>query len=120
MMTDAVAESRARSKEGFSCPKPRVSCEHDLSRAGALARSTRRGGSLVTVFAQLQLPSLFWSQRCRCAECQRCEQQTREILSDAIFPSLLLRSEEHTSELQSRVDLVCRLLLEKKKKQKHH
>src|SRR2546421_7253944 len=30
---------------------------------------------------------------------------------------LSLRSEEHTSELQSRSDLVCRLLLEKKKKQ---
>src|SRR5690349_23661643 len=29
------------------------------------------------------------------------------------------RSEEHTSELQSRRDLVCRLLLEKKKKQTH-
>src|SRR5699024_11877108 len=29
---------------------------------------------------------------------------------------LLDRSEEHTSELQSRFDLVCRLLLEKKKK----
>src|SRR5206468_5139085 len=28
----------------------------------------------------------------------------------------LIRSEEHTSELQSRSDLVCRLLLEKKKK----
>src|SRR5699024_12481570 len=28
----------------------------------------------------------------------------------------LLRSEEHTSELQSRFDLVCRLLLEKKKR----
>src|SRR5690606_41268761 len=28
-----------------------------------------------------------------------------------------LRSEEHTSELQSRENLVCRLLLEKKKKQ---
>src|SRR5699024_12019339 len=27
----------------------------------------------------------------------------------------LKRSEEHTSELQSRIDLVCRLLLEKKK-----
>src|SRR5207247_10189920 len=27
---------------------------------------------------------------------------------------LVVRSEEHTSELQSRVDLVCRLLLEKK------
>src|SRR6266513_3582931 len=30
------------------------------------------------------------------------------------------RSEEHTSELQSRFDLVCRLLLEKKKKQQKH
>src|SRR3712207_8931407 len=30
-----------------------------------------------------------------------------------------LRSEEHTSELQSRQYLVCRLLLEKKKKQQH-
>src|SRR5438477_10167404 len=29
------------------------------------------------------------------------------------------RSEEHTSELQSHVNLVCRLLLEKKKKQKN-
>src|SRR5438067_3189563 len=33
------------------------------------------------------------------------------------FPRTLpQRSEEHTSELQSRFDLVCRLLLEKKKK----
>src|SRR5438874_3158977 len=40
------------------------------------------------------------------------------------FPHLVLadqgeRSEEHTSELQSRRDLVCRLLLEKKKKKKN-
>src|SRR5690242_21533712 len=32
----------------------------------------------------------------------------------------LERSEEHTSELQSHVNLVCRLLLEKKKKQKSY
>src|SRR3989440_9626254 len=31
------------------------------------------------------------------------------------YPRLTSRSEEHTSELQSRSDLVCRLLLEKKK-----
>src|SRR2546429_704951 len=31
------------------------------------------------------------------------------------FGGYLLRSEEHTSELQSRLHLVCRLLLEKKK-----
>src|SRR2546421_8448693 len=34
---------------------------------------------------------------------------------DAHFLQLRRRSEEHTSELQSRSDLVCRLLLEKKK-----
>src|SRR2546429_7140243 len=32
----------------------------------------------------------------------------------------VLRSEEHTSELQSRLHLVCRLLLEKKKKLSPH
>src|SRR2546428_10149176 len=34
----------------------------------------------------------------------------------SISPIIKMRSEEHTSELQSRSDLVCRLLLEKKKK----
>src|SRR5437867_9073941 len=37
-------------------------------------------------------------------------------LSAAVGFSTLFRSEEHTSELQSPYDLVCRLLLEKKKK----
>src|SRR2546430_17708818 len=34
----------------------------------------------------------------------------------ATDPCIALRSEEHTSELQSQSNLVCRLLLEKKKK----
>src|SRR5256712_1223513 len=37
------------------------------------------------------------------------------LLSTFLFLGLAVRSEEHTSELQSRSDLVCRLLLEKKK-----
>src|SRR5699024_11343905 len=40
----------------------------------------------------------------------------RESLRNTDFPlysAQILRSEEHTSELQSRFDLVCRLLLEK-------
>src|SRR2546421_7781778 len=40
----------------------------------------------------------------------------RELLSHRRQLLGLMRSEEHTSELQSRSDLVCRLLLEKKKK----
>src|SRR5687768_17668100 len=39
-------------------------------------------------------------------------------LSDRQLRLQQSRSEEHTSELQSRLHLVCRLLLEKKKKQK--
>src|SRR5688572_32370986 len=38
---------------------------------------------------------------------------------DAFERSRERRSEEHTSELQSQSNLVCRLLLEKKKKKKH-
>src|SRR5437868_8012078 len=34
--------------------------------------------------------------------------------------AVVARSEEHTSELQSRFDLVCRLLLEKKKKKENN
>src|SRR2546422_5140794 len=40
------------------------------------------------------------------------------ILSHYEFEITGPRSEEHTSELQSRLHLVCRLLLEKKKKKK--
>src|SRR5687768_17916692 len=39
-----------------------------------------------------------------------------DIRNDDMFYSNQWRSEEHTSELQSRLHLVCRLLLEKKKK----
>src|SRR3712207_8728906 len=39
-----------------------------------------------------------------------------EISKARLRPTTLVRSEEHTSELQSRQYLVCRLLLEKKKK----
>src|SRR2546422_8588558 len=38
---------------------------------------------------------------------------------DRVFLTGAVRSEEHTSELQSRLHLVCRLLLEKKKKKKN-
>src|SRR6478736_10189694 len=40
----------------------------------------------------------------------------RIALQHGLQRSLALRSEEHTSELQSQSNLVCRLLLEKKKK----
>src|SRR5438034_6363486 len=39
----------------------------------------------------------------------------RRLRQKSDMPVIFLRSEEHTSELQSHSDLVCRLLLEKKK-----
>src|SRR2546430_9728948 len=47
---------------------------------------------------------------------QTCEDETLTTGEIRIFSLLNLRSEEHTSELQSQSNLVCRLLLEKKKK----
>src|SRR5687768_18170986 len=62
---------------------------------------------------------------------RRHEKRRRDKGRDVVHPDLddgderedqgdplVLRSEEHTSELQSRLHLVCRLLLEKKKKEK--
>src|SRR5438034_5979084 len=45
-------------------------------------------------------------------------EKAKEYLARAGYPGG--RSEEHTSELQSHSDLVCRLLLEKKKKKRHY
>src|SRR3712207_7354647 len=50
-------------------------------------------------------------------ELQR-EREVEQPLDRRAEPAGALRSEEHTSELQSRQYLVCRLLLEKKKKKK--
>src|SRR5690554_7230696 len=44
----------------------------------------------------------------------------QSIVYDTQLATQLCRSEEHTSELQSRPHLVCRLLLEKKKKKKNN
>src|SRR5260370_13490451 len=62
------------------------------------------------------LGELFWQ-----AEGQVAGGQAPEPLGEGfhhmglLLGGLLLRSEEHTSELQSHLNLVCRLLLEKKK-----
>src|SRR5688572_31914623 len=46
-------------------------------------------------------------------------QDPAQLRRDLYFRLRAYRSEEHTSELQSQSNLVCRLLLEKKKKKKN-
>src|SRR5256885_12656941 len=49
--------------------------------------------------------------------CRSCDRFPRARCKDKNWHGWFQRSEEHTSELQSPCNLVCRLLLEKKKKQ---
>src|SRR5439155_25348166 len=59
-----------------------------------------------------------WVLHLRKAGHIQAPEKDRDELLRTLLCSPGLRSEEHTSELQSRGHLVCRLLLEKKKKEK--
>src|SRR5207249_12276138 len=93
-----------------SFPTRRSSDLSALLRQSGLAGCVRRDG---TVRLRLSCPPRFWpsgqapsSRLCRHAGSHESDQpRCAHVVS---------RSEEHTSELQSRFDLVCRLLLEKK------
>src|SRR2546422_4250460 len=61
-----------------------------------------------TLFRSFALMVHAESFRMRVASCS--------LISAAPCAKIIVRSEEHTSELQSRLHLVCRLLLEKKKR----
>src|SRR5438105_8237420 len=85
--------------------------------------------AILLAIHKLGLDSMISAQRCRerdlvlamiverlldpCSKLATTRQWHSTTLAEELG-----RSEEHTSELQSRVDLVCRLLLEKKKNKK--
>src|SRR5438034_8484478 len=57
-----------------------------------------------------------WAMSRFCGTWVALKSMHETVESTAVIDGSLERSEEHTSELQSHSDLVCRLLLEKKKK----
>src|SRR5688572_31278106 len=68
------------------------------------------GGALQGTFGSLAIRTTYDPMR-------RTGAAARDLLMQA---AAARRSEEHTSELQSQSNLVCRLLLEKKKNKKHN
>src|SRR6266516_1320214 len=78
---------------------------HDTLLATTVARRADPRDDLISVLAQVEIEG----RRLSDAE-----------LAMFLVQLLVARSEEHTSELQSPYDLVCRLLLEKKKKKNHN
>src|SRR3712207_8563518 len=79
-----------------------------------LFRSQPLGDSHVAIDAQLTL-HVQLAGSLRAALHQRLQILVRQLQRGGGARLRALRSEEHTSELQSRQYLVCRLLLEKKK-----
>src|SRR2546429_6325906 len=63
--------------------------------------------------ASLQMAAVVAASKPRSAMRSLADSRRRSLLEEI---TEVFRSEEHTSELQSRLHLVCRLLLEKKKK----
>src|SRR5437016_10403460 len=88
--------------------------ESDFAEKEAVIRLPRRPGLQTYIF---RIPL----DRLRRVENAEMHVIVRQRLSQCgRYPwRRLCRSEEHTSELQSLTNLVCRLLLEKKKKTKH-
>src|SRR5204863_3716644 len=74
--------------------------------ARVMDQRSRDGGSLYQAARQLAHPPMLMILQTETTE--------ETILAEEEFRIMSIRSEEHTSELQSRRDLVCRLLLEKK------
>src|SRR5256886_11927903 len=86
-----------------------------------LFRSVRTGASLVNQSGQTFKEIVASVKRvteiiAEIAAASTEQSQGIEQVNKAIVQMDRLRSEEHTSELQSQSNLVCRLLLEKKKK----
>src|SRR2546422_1982552 len=76
-----------------------------------------------TLFRSKELQQLQQRLEQRSSELQdKSQQRQRELIQpiQARVNAVIQRSEEHTSELQSRLHLVCRLLLEKKKNPRVH
>src|SRR5206468_11592186 len=78
-----------------------------------LFRSWRRGSTDMRRRSRLRDSTPITSRR-------RVSSSAASRATSPELPCTFWRSEEHTSELQSRSDLVCRLLLEKKKKKNNN
>src|SRR5438067_9480508 len=90
----------------ITCSAPRASSPAAVRAKSMRSPLTNQGSATASRMAHIvssQVSSSRWARRsCQTSAGRSC-----------------VRSEEHTSELQSRFDLVCRLLLEKKKRNKH-
>src|SRR5437660_5051762 len=110
-MTSTCGRLRAASASFSSLASTTISTDGSSQALSCWARSFVFGASSL-------MPSVTSSRSVR-ASSESIERIERLLVTDGIkLEAPKTRSEEHTSELQSRGHLVCRLLLEKKKKKR--
>src|SRR2546427_2282665 len=114
--------SSRRRHTRFDCDWSSDVCSSDLGGGSPGWRACRRGLSLPLRPPHApQRPGPGGSLAARlCRPCARRRPGRLEGTRPARAARQPPRSEEHTSELQSQSNLVCRLLLEKKKKKTQH
>src|SRR3989475_318739 len=80
----------------------------------AASTSAAAASALAAATSTTRSPTRASAPRAATSAATPASASASAISSTATSPSKALRSEEHTSELQSQSNLVCRLLLEKK------
>src|SRR5690625_6425878 len=86
-----------------------------LANAGGVEKLDRATASLLVDADRYSQPTVVTLWSLDCSHCKRYLKELGELSRGDDQVQIITRSEEHTSELQSRGHLVCRLLLDKKK-----
>src|SRR5436309_7104512 len=116
-MTTTTSAKVRNSVYRTSASDARIDCE----RSERSWRSTEAGKNCLRLAMTVRTrpaTSTVFAPGCRCTASTIARSPLNQAALLLSCTSSRTRSEEHTSELQSRENLVCRLLLEKKKKNK--
>src|SRR5437667_2603396 len=101
----------------FTTPRTLADADPVLKEAGPAARPPVRANNRIRPGTKILVFILHLTKFITSGDETRPARLRSRLLHDESGSAAgLVRSEEHTSELQSHHDLVCRLLLEKKKK----
>src|SRR2546429_4499080 len=103
--SSATRSAILKTSEMSACPRPLPENRRSTASRASKIRGNSYGGR----------PHIFLWEGVPWHTCRR-DSEISNHDEQSPFVDRHIRSEEHTSELQSRLHLVCRLLLEKKKK----